>query len=114
MNARLFADYLREIDKGKLHAELSTRFQELVEAVAQVGKGGAVTLKLSVKPASNLDAEVLTVAGSVKLAAPEPQRSATIFFVDDDFNLSRRDPRQGDIEDSLRGIDGGKTAEQGE
>lgn len=110
MSARLFADYLREIDKGRLHAELSGRFQELVEAVSQVGKAGSVTLKLSLKPASEMDGGVVTLSGEVKLTAPQPKRSATIFFVDEEFNLSRRDPRQGDIEDSLRGIDGGRAA----
>lgn len=113
MSARLFADYLREIDKGRLHAELSTRFHELVEAVSTIGKGGTVTLKLNVKPMSNMDSGVVNVAGEVKLAAPSPERSATLFFVDDEFNLTRRDPRQHDIEDSLR-VMPGKTAEQEE
>lgn len=110
MTARLFGDYLREIDKGRLHAELSARFQDLIQAVSEHGKAGSVTVKIGLKPVSGMDGDVVRLAGEVKLNAPQPTLNETLFYVDDTFNLSRRDPRQGDIEDTLQGIDGGKTA----
>ena len=110
MTARLFGDYLREIDKGRLHAELSAKFQDLIQAVSEHGKAGSVTMKVTLTPPKGMDGDIVTLRGEVKLAAPQPNMNGTIFYVDEEFNLSRRDPRQGDIEDTLQGIDGGKTA----
>ena len=110
MDARLFTDYLREIDRGRLLEELSTRTQELVQAIAETGKRGAITLKLDINPSSKIDTETVAVVASVKVALPEAERHSTLYFVTPEANLSRRDPRQGDIEDHLNVLEGGRQA----
>jgi hypothetical protein len=105
--ARLFADYLREIEKGQLHQELSVKFQELVQAVAESGRAGKLSLVVDVKPFKN-NAETVELNTAIKVIAPQPERSAQLYFITPEFNLSRRDPRQGDFEESLTTIDGGR------
>jgi hypothetical protein len=105
--ARLFADYLREIEKGRLHQELSVKFQELVQAVAESGRAGKLSLVVDVKPFKK-SGEAVELNTMIKLSAPQPERDAQLYFITPEFNLSRRDPRQGDIEEQLHTIDGGR------
>lgn len=98
---RSFLDVLRELDKGAVNDRLGEALQELVEACAATGKKGDLTLKLSVDPKSTEDAEHCAVSASVKLAKPGPSLRASLFFIDDAKNLTRRDPRQGDLEEHV-------------
>lgn len=88
---RPFADLLRELDKGRVHTELSSQLQELVETVMDVNKGGTVTLTVKVSPTKA--AETVEVQATVKAVLPKTQR-ASLFFVSDDFNLTRDNPHQ--------------------
>lgn len=95
---RLFADVLRELDRGKVHQQASSEFQKLVQAVAESGKPGSFTLKLSLKP-QGAGSDALAVAAAIQSKEPAPDQPATLFFVTDEFDLSRRDPRQMDLDD---------------
>ena len=108
MTERLFADYLRELHRGQIHEELSGRFRELIQAVSETGRAGSLTLKLTVKPTGGIDSETVALGVSIKAVPPEPERHAALYFVTPEFNLSRRDPRQGDFEEHLETIEGGK------
>lgn len=88
---RNFSDILRDVRGGKADDELGDHLRELCEAVAATNKGGSLTLTLTVKP--NGPSAVL-VEDKATLKRPEAAASATLFFVDDDHNLTRRDPRQ--------------------
>ena len=101
MDPRPILDYLRELERGALHADLSTAFHEVVAAVRKTGNGGALTLTLAVKP-QDADNETVTVTPTIAVKTPMATRRATLYFVDQHDNLTRRDPRQGDIEDVLR------------
>lgn len=90
-----FAAFLQEQRRGGLHAELTDKLAELVQVCAELGKGGSLTLKISLKP--NADGSTMTVSDDVSVKAPEPERGAAIFFADDAGNLSRHDPRQLEI-----------------
>ena len=111
MTARPFTDYLREIDRGRLLDELSEKFQSLIESVAETGKAGSISLKLSLKPTGGIDSETASLATDVKVQTPQPSRNPSLYFVTPDFNLSRRDPRQSDLEEHLHAVDGGRNAE---
>lgn len=104
MTARLFTDYLREIDKGRLNEILSGEMQALVEAVHATDKKGSITLKIELEPKGE-DTVVLTTKVDAKV--PKEGAKPSLFFIDEDsFNLTRRDPRQMDMEDTLRPING--------
>lgn len=90
---RLFADWLTEQRNGLLHAELSDALNELVAAVNLTGKGGAVVLKVSVKPAAKVSGAVV-VTDDVLLKKPAGDRGDALYFVTKDNNLSRENPAQ--------------------
>lgn len=99
---RPFADFLLEQRRGLLHHELSEGLNELLEAVLEHGKNGSLTLTVTVKPAGAGDMTVF-VTDDVKVKKPEGDRPASLFFVDDDRNLTRENPRQMSFE-SLREV----------
>ena len=88
---RPFADVLRELDKGRVHNELSEKLQELLEAVMTVRKPGTVALQLKVEAAKGED--MVTVLATVVTKVPRTARTST-FWVTDDHNLSRSNPTQ--------------------
>lgn len=91
-----FSTVLAQLNGGNTHAELSRTLQELVEAVKATGKKGSLSFTLAISE-SKADA-ALDVVASVKSRLPEPKQFATIFYVDGDSNLVRKDPRQTELE----------------
>lgn len=100
---RPFADWLVEQRRGLLHAELGEGLNELLDAVVELGKPGTLTLTVHVKPAGVGD-ETVFVSDAVKVNKPQADRPAALFFVDDERNLSRENPRQLSFE-TLRAVD---------
>lgn len=99
---RPFADFLREQSKGLTHEELSANLQALVGAVADTGKKGSLTLIVHVDPIKGDDA-AFSIHDEIRLKLPEHDRPASMFFADDEHNLTRRDPRQLEF-DTLREV----------
>jgi hypothetical protein len=104
---RPFAAVLQEHRNGGLHSELSERLAEVVSAVRQLGKPGAVTVTLTLKPADG-QGNAVVVTDEIKTKVPQPERPSGLFFADDHGNLSRRDPRQPEL--PLRQVRGGDGA----
>jgi hypothetical protein len=98
---RPFADVLTELDKGRVHTELSAQLQDLIARVVETGKGGTLTLTIGVKPMPKADGLVI-VTNKVTTKQPEADRADSIYFVDGENNLTRNDPRQQSL--PLRGI----------
>lgn len=90
--ARGIAEVLKDIRDGALLTELPLQLTELVSAVRATGKGGKLTLTLSIKPLSGSNQVLIT--DDVRVAMPEPDRPTTVLFITDDNELTRRDPRQ--------------------
>lgn len=99
---RPFADWLREQSGGDTHEELGEGLHDLISRVRDTGKGGKLTLTVSVKPLKD-DLNVLIVTDEIKLSLPEHDRKGSMFYADDDNNLVRNDPRQLAF-DSLREV----------
>lgn len=90
---RPFAAVLQDLNGGTVADQLATDMQELVNAVREHGRKGALTLKVEVQPRKgNINALNVTARVDTKLPAPEPVES--VFFADDGGNLLRTDPRQ--------------------
>ena len=92
-----FAQMLLELNGGDVERELSGKLTELVAAVKLVEKPGSMTLTLKVKPATKGGAEVVFVTDEIKTRVPEFDRASTLFFIDDENQLRRQDPRQANI-----------------
>lgn len=91
--SRPFAEWLQEQRAGQSHSELSDALNELVEAVADTGKVGTLTLQVKVKPAGRGERTVL-VADTITVKKPVAERAEVVFFVDGDHNLTRHNPDQ--------------------
>ncbi len=86
-----FAAWLQEQRGGTTHAELSSSLPELIEAVTTFGKAGELVLRVKVKPADG-DRGAVIVHDEVVLKKPQSERHPTMFFVDEDHNLTRENP----------------------
>lgn len=90
---RPFDQIIRDINGGRLVAELTDELTEVISAVRRSGKSGEIRLTLKLKPRgeSNQQIEIIPV---VKGTKPEASRPISIFFVNADNGLQRDDPTQ--------------------
>lgn len=91
MSKRPFMDTLREIEMGGLLDELTDAQHNLIDLIRLTNKPGALTITLNYKPEG---AGQITVKAEVKAKEPKLQRGSSLFFLTPEGNLSRRDPRQ--------------------
>lgn len=96
--ARPFADVLRELAGGATLNAAGEDLAKVVAAVKATGKKGELTLKLTVKPNDD-GGQTVTIADSITIKVPTRSRRPSIFFPTDDGDLSRSDPRQGELAD---------------
>jgi len=90
----MFPKSIFEIDNGATVSEFAAALHALNTSVREVGKGGEVTLTISVSPASKGNADVVMVRSKVKAKLPEASRRQTVFYLDDNNQLVRNDPKQ--------------------
>ena len=99
MNHKAFAVILQDLRDGRVHAELSKLFGELISQVKETGKAGEICLKLKIKPATRgADVDKITVSDVISVTQPKPERGEDIFWLTEDGDLSRNHPRQGNLE----------------
>lgn len=90
-----FGETLLKLQRGKTHRELSKLLQDVTEAVVATHKPGTLTLTLKV--AKSKASGMVEVVDTVTVKMPQAERSVSMFYVDDDSNLVRDDPRQGEL-----------------
>lgn len=95
MAARPITDTLRYLQGGTFMDEASEQLAELVSAVNSTGKGGKITLEISVKKMSK---GACGVIGKIKLSKPLEAPDATLMFPTPEGNLLTEDPRQSKLE----------------
>jgi len=103
MSIRPIVDTLREIRHGAMLDEAASELAEVVKRVAETGKAGALTLKLTVKPAGRGSVRTVVIEDEVQTKLPAPDKEVTVFFPTGDGNLSRQDPSQMDL--GLRAVE---------
>lgn len=101
--ARTFVDWLKEVRKGDLNAELGEQLAELMQAVVAHDKKGLMTITLAFEPASD-EMGTVRMIDNVQLKMPTAGRQRTIWFIDGDYGLTRRNPAQRTIDDELPAI----------
>ena len=96
---KAFSVFIQDLRDGRAHTELSTQLAELINKVQETGKGGELTFKLKVKPATRGgDVDKITVSDQVTITLPKPERGEDIFWLTDDNELSRSHPKQQSLE----------------
>ena len=96
-----FSEFLILQRKGALHDELSEALNRLLGEVKNIGKSGSLTLKIDVAKSAKFDGEVVTIVDHVTVKPPKAERPGAIWFIDDEDNLSRNDPRQEPLFDAF-------------
>jgi len=89
--ARDFSEVLNELRGGICAQELTDQLNAVTKACIETGKSGSITLVIKVLPQGSNQA---IVAADVKAKVPAHTVQPTIMFVDDNSNLTRRNPRQ--------------------
>jgi hypothetical protein len=88
-----FLGTLAKLHRGRTITELTEAEESLVAAIRKTGKPGTILLKVRIKPHGK-DSDMMMLNASVEVKLPQPQRSDTIMFADDENRLQRNDPRQ--------------------
>ncbi len=96
---RLFTDILREHRNGKLVERLTEQFGELLEAIQDTDKAGAITLKLTVTPSKGDDG-TFEIVPKVSLTIPQSDLPKALFYSDGLGGLVREPPRGGALFDA--------------
>lgn len=93
---RPFTAVVQELAGGRVLTGLSEALADVTAAVAETGKKGTVTLQLTVAPVGKGASGALQVTAKTAVKAPESDDATptTVFFADDDGNLTRTDPKQ--------------------
>lgn len=93
-----FLEFVSGFRRGELLDEGNQKLNELMDAIQNTGGDGYLTLKMKFKVNK---AGQLEVTPDLTIKKPTRSLGAGIYFVSDDGRLSRRDPRQMDIEDEI-------------
>jgi hypothetical protein len=89
---RPFADFLAELRHGAVHRELSAALHELIASVCETGKSGSVSLVI--KASKHKGTGMLCIDDAVVTKTPALERDTSLWFVTEDGNPSRENPRQ--------------------
>jgi hypothetical protein len=88
---RDFQDILTDLDNGRVHEQLSEIWPRVVKAVRENNAPGSITLTLTAK----LDRGAMAVVASkITTKMPHPSAASTLFYSDEEGNLSKNDPKQ--------------------
>lgn len=93
-----FSQLMQTCSRGTLLDECNQKLNELLDSIGETGKGGSFNLKLSIGIGKSGHLEVVP---DVSVKKPERKVQPGIFFLNDQNRLTRRDPRQMDIEDEI-------------
>jgi hypothetical protein len=88
---------------GRTAELLSAEFHELLDAVKVHGKKGQLVITLVVDPPANgVDSAPLPIGVESALKAPKPSATKSLYFLDNDGNPVRDDPRQTALDINFR------------
>lgn len=101
MAQKAFNKLLTELNEGSTHAGLTSDLSELLRTVQNTGRGGSLTLKIKVAPATRTQSgtvDKITITADRKLELPKPVSPSDFFWLTDDGETSRNHPRQNDLD----------------
>jgi hypothetical protein len=99
-----FLQLLQQHRGGECLHEVSQGLRELTKAVQITGKGGVLTFKLAMKPASGIRGAV-AVADDVSVKLPKLPKDGSLFYANAEGRLMRDDPNQTTLD--LKVVKGG-------
>lgn len=90
---------------GVCMSELSEKLQQLSNTVRGTGKKGKLTLEITMNPLQKGGGHAVTVTDKISLKLPQDEPEVSVFYVGDQGQLTRNDPRQREL--PLRAVEGG-------
>lgn len=93
-----FLEFIQTFRRGELLAEGDDKLAELIEAISRTGSSGSLSLKMSIKVNK---AGQLEITPDLTIKKPTRTLGVGIYYANDEGRLSRRDPKQMDIEDEI-------------
>lgn len=84
---------LTEQRKGKFAIEAAEKLAAVIKACRATGKKGKLVITLTIRPT----ATEMMLSDNVKPVCPEADAAASVFYDDEDGNLSRTDPNQEEL-----------------
>lgn len=97
-----FSELLLDLSAGRTKPRLEKAMADLIDKCQSLGQKGQIILKIDVQPMGD---DMIRFEDEITVKEPKPKKMATTFFMTE-RGLSRRDPRQTDIEDYEQGDDG--------
>jgi hypothetical protein len=82
---------------GDLMEEASEGLRVLSKAVRATGKKGKLIIEVTIAPLTKGRGQAVAILDQVTVKAPQVEREMGIFFVTDEGDLSRNDPRQREL-----------------
>lgn len=99
---------LQNLRRGAVLGDIHDALRTVTQHVRQTRKKGVVTIKLTIQPNAKGDSEMLRIEDEVQMKLPQAERGSSIFFADDDGNLSRNPINQAEFAFDV--VRGGKDA----
>ncbi|MHA4776029.1 hypothetical protein L1085_016155 [Streptomyces sp. MSC1_001] len=89
------AAFLASHLNGRTDEDISRDFHQLLEAVRAHGKKGSMTITIVVDPPANgVESAPMPIGVESAVKAPKPTPVKSLYFLDDDGQPVREDPRQ--------------------
>lgn len=88
------------VRRGDFVADVDSAIAEVVQAVQETGKKGAITITLSIERKDTKSGSVISITDKIKQKLPELPTPETYLWSDDAGNLFEDDPRQGKLFDA--------------
>lgn len=94
-----FINTIMECRNGEVAVDLNRKFNEVLEAVREVGGSGELSMKFKIKPVKSKGGKVLEISieHETKMKRPEMPVGPATFFVTDDGDLVRDNPAQAEM-----------------
>lgn len=93
-----FMQFIQTFRRGELLDDCNQKLNELMETLATSDKGGSMTVKFDFR---HNKAGQLEITPSATIKKPTKNVPPGVYFISDESRLTRRDPRQMDIEDEI-------------
>lgn len=90
-----FAAFFVQHLAGRSNEEISSELNELLRRVNEHGKKGSLVITVTVEPPKgHIDGAPVAISIDSVLKAPKASAPPSIYFVDEQGNATRNDPRQ--------------------
>ncbi len=106
----VFISTVASMHAGKVLEDLDDAIREVVRSVQASGSKGKLALEITIVPngVGVGDTPLFRLEDKIKVSLPKKPRTPSIFFADEESNLTRRNPRQDEMK--LVTMEGGKPA----